>query len=408
MSRLLDDLSSLAGRRNKAIPHYNLGLTSLGNKNYPSAINYFIRALKEDDTGEMHPIIRPNLGQAYLMNKEYEKAIDQLVKASLLKNTNNGSAFIHANLAYAYSELNNYGLAIIEYKKSLKFRPDDPKVHYVLGLLYDSKFQSDLALIELEKALQIEPQNQLYVDAYNKVQETPMLSFKIGRLTSALLTLGIIVVPSYSEKNKQFYPMIVYIYPESPLKRLAKEGDYITYVDGFEDGKGLVELLDVPSGAKLGLAINSARTVITAIPKIARKLTNQEKIQLYNTWFHTFDERVLKILEMIDGQEKDDIGAKWGYEFESLMRSWSAYKDDPLFEFAFSLLMEFFHAYTYSGSLDVNYEINLAKLNFKSINISLINFFKEINFNETAKYLENKILNPESKKNKLSITRKIT
>ena len=52
MSRLLDDLSSLAGRRNKAIPHYNLGLTSLGNKNYPSAINYFIRALKEDDTGE--------------------------------------------------------------------------------------------------------------------------------------------------------------------------------------------------------------------------------------------------------------------------------------------------------------------------------------------------------------------
>jgi tetratricopeptide (TPR) repeat protein len=405
MSRLLNDLFNLSGKNNKAISYYNLALTSISQKNYTSAINSFLKALKEDKSPQFQSMVRPNLGQAYVMDNQFEKGIAELMKSSELQSTNEGHSFIHANLGYAYCQLKNYGLAIMEYRTAIKYKPNDAKIHYALATLYQTKFQSNLAYSELEKALKLEPENEVFKKAHTTLDRTPALSLKVGMSATPLSTLGIIVTPSYSEKDKYYYPLIIYIYDESPLKKLAREGDFISNIDNAEEGKSLLEQLDVPPNTKVGLTINKAKVIVNSIEKITRKLDEAEKVKLYHNWFNTFDRRIVCIWQMQSQEEKDDTGSKWGYEYESLIRSWSRYQNDPGFNEAFTLLMEFFQAYIYGENQDeVHYEINLAKLNFELVNTTIVNFFRGIGFNETAKYLENKIVTNKTK-DKFSTTK---
>lgn len=394
MSRLLNDLYNLANKNNKAISHYNLALTSMQQKNFVNAITSFQKALKDDDKSQMHSMIKPNLGLAYIMNGEFEKGIDELLNSLSLNNTNEGLAFIHANMGYAYSQLKNYGLAILEYRKALKYNPNNAQNHYALGMLYETKFQTELAAFEMDKAISLDPQNEFYKEAKSSLSNMAALSLKVGRTAQPLLTLGLIVTPSYSLVEKEYFPLIIYIYPESPLKKLVKEGDYIKYVERNQDQQemSLMEILDAEPGSKISMVVNNSKIVVNAIPKITNKLTEDEKIKLYREWFHSFDSRIVSITELKNLKDKEDAGTKWGYEFESLIRSWSAYMKDPLFESAFALLMEFFQAYTYNDNPnEVHYEINLAKLNFSVVTTTLVNFFREIGFSESAKYFESKI-----------------
>jgi tetratricopeptide (TPR) repeat protein len=406
MSRLLNDLFNLSGKSNKAISYYNLALTSITQKNYQSAISSFLKALKENKAPQFQAMVRPNLGQAYVMDGQFEKGIEELMKSSDLQSTNEGHSFIHANLGYAYCQLKNYGLAIMEYRKALRYSQNDPKVHYALATLYQTKFQSNLAYAELEKALKLDPNNETYKTAINTLDRTPALSLKVGMSATPLSSLGIIITPSYVEKDKVYYPLIIYIYPESPLKGLAREGDYITNIDNPVEGKSLLEQLDVPPYNKLGITINKSKVFINSIEKITRKLNESEKIKLYHNWFNSFDSRIVAIWQMQSAEEKEETGAKWGYEFESLIRSWSRYQNDPGFNEAFTLLMEFFHAFIFGEKEDeVHYEINLSKLNFECVNPTIVNFFRGVGFIETAKHLENKIMVTKTR-DKFSSTKK--
>lgn len=392
MSRLLNDLYNLAGKNNKAISHYNLALTSMQQKNYSNAILSFHKSLKDDESPQMQSMIRPNLGLAYVMNGNFEKGVEELINALVLNNSNEGIAFIHANLGYAYSQLKNYGLAIMEYRKAIKFNPNNAQIHYALGMLYESKFQSDLANSELEKAVSLDPENELYDQALEGLSNLAALSLKVGRTAQPILNLGLIITPSYSVSAKDYLPLIIYIYNESPLKKLVKEGSIINYVEKIQgDERTVMQLLDVPAGTKINMVIDNSKISINSIAKITQKLNEEEKIKLYRSWFYTFDCRIIQIFEMNNPKDKEEAGSKWGYEFESLIRSWSSYMKDPLFESAFALLMEFFQAYTYNNSQEVHYEINLAKLNFTVITSLLVNFFREIGFNDSANYFDAKI-----------------
>ncbi len=392
MSRLLDDLNNLASKNNKAMSHYNLALSSMKQKKYTNAISSFLQAIKDDNMSQMKSMIKPNLGLAYIMNGDYEKGVQELVSSLDLNNSSEGLAFIHANLGYAYSQIKNYGLAIMEYRRAIKYNPRNAQIHYALGMLYESKFQSDLANSELEKAVSLDPENELYDEALENLSNLAALSLKIGRTAQPILNFGLIITPSYSISIKDYLPLIIYVYNESPLKKVVKEGDFINSIDKtYDDTRTIMELLDVPTGTKLNMVINQYKVAVTSIPKITKKLNEEEKIKLYRSWFNTFDNRIIQIFEMTDLQHKEEAGTKWGYEFESLIRSWSTYMNDPLFESAFALLMEFFQAYTYKDSTEVHYEINLAKLNFTVITSSLVGFFKEIGFYESAKYFESKI-----------------
>lgn len=391
MSRLLNDLFNLSNKNSKVTSFYNLALNSMNQKNYENAIRSFNKALQEDSSVKFQTLIRPNLAQCYILNNQFEDAIKELNIAVEITGDTEAKAYIYANLGFAYSQLKNYGFAIMEYKKAIKVSPNTAQYHYALSMLYETKFQSEMALIEIEKAIKLAPTNQEYQLAKDNLSNIPALSLKIGRTAQPLQSLGLIITPSYRNTEKNFYPLILYIYPESPLKRLAKEGDFIFDADCKEEGKTIIEALNLPADQKVGLLINNSKIIVNTIAPINKKLNEQEKIKLYRDWFNTFDRKIIEIWEIQDPKEKEETGSKVGYEFESLIRSWSAYKD-PLFESAFTLLMEFFQAYTYPEKKDeVHYEINLAKLNFKVINKNIIDFFKEIGFVSTAKYLEIKI-----------------
>lgn len=108
--------------------------------------------------------------------------------------------------------------------------------------------------------MDLDPENEVYFTAYESLSNMAALSLKVGRTAQPLLNLGLIVTPSYLlELEKDYFPLIIYIYPESPLKKLAKEGDYIKFVDKTEEtkNKSIMELLDVPDGVKLNMVINT-------------------------------------------------------------------------------------------------------------------------------------------------------
>jgi hypothetical protein len=412
---ILKDLYNLAGKNNKAISFYNLAVTSMKQSHYENAINSFLQALKEDNSVQMQSTVRPNLAQAYILNDRILEGIEELTKAKSLSQSNDYLAYIHANLGFAYTKSKNYGFAIKEYKTSLKYKKD-PATHYSLAMLYESKYQGNLAQSEIEKALKLAPENDLYEEAYKNLDSTPAVSLKVGRTAQPLNTLGLIVTPAYRPKEKDFYPLVIYLYSESPFLKTVKTGDYITACESQDSvGKTLIEALNVSSGNRAVLTLNgSSRVIANAINPITRKLNETEKIKLYRDWFKSFDSRIVLIQSITNEEEKNDIGTKWGYEFESLIRSWSAYiKQDPSFEQSFFLLMEFFQAYTYSNTEDneVHYEINLSKLDFTFANSIMINFFKDIGFNETANYLESKtkqsldkeVLDPKNKLAKKAI-----
>ncbi|MFN8672333.1 MAG: hypothetical protein U0457_09700 [Candidatus Sericytochromatia bacterium] len=391
MSRLLNDLYNLNNKNSKAVSFYNLALTSMEQKNYENAIISFNKSLAEDNSESIKVLIKPNLAQSYIMVNKFEEAVKELTEALEITKDEQGKAYIHANLGFVYSQLKNYGFSMMEYKKALKITPNNAQYHYALAMLYEAKFQSNLAEAEIDKAIKLAPNNEEYIQAKANLSNIPALSLKIGRTAVPIQSLGIIIAPSYMATEKTFFPMILYIYPESPIKKLAKEGDYIFDADCIKDGIGLIDSLNLAPNTKITLLINNTRVVVNTINPVSKKLNDQEKIKLYRSWFYGFDKKIPEIWEIKDEKEKNDVGTKWGYEFESLIRSWSAYKD-PLFESAFILLMEFFQAYVYPDKPDeVHYEINLAKLNFKIINNQIIDFFEDIGFLSTAKYLELKI-----------------
>lgn len=61
-------------------------------KSFANAITYFLKSLKDDESGQMQSMIKPNLGLAYVMNGNYEKGIDELVASLGLNNSNEGIA----------------------------------------------------------------------------------------------------------------------------------------------------------------------------------------------------------------------------------------------------------------------------------------------------------------------------
>lgn len=387
MSRLLNDISNLSNNNKKAYSHYNLGITFIRQKNYNNAIKSFLEALKEDNSEKFQSVVRPNLAQAYIFNNQLEEAFSEIILSLNLRNTNDGLYYIHSNIAFIYSQVKNYGLAIKEYNKALEYRPKEAKTHYSISMIYESLFQIDFAIKEIEKSLEIEQNNTNYINTYNRLINSERINFSAKRLTIPLNTLGLIIVPSFHLKENKILPLIVYIYPESPLFNLTKSGDYINNIKGFDFNN--LNAFNIQENENIEITINSNTFNIISIEKIQRKLEEEEKIKLYLNWFKTFDYRLVEILDKKDNTH----GKEWGYEFESLIRSWSIYENDKYFKYAFYLMLESLYTYKYADSENINYEIDLSRLNFNILNNYLLEFFDEINFFETKKYLENKIRN---------------
>jgi tetratricopeptide (TPR) repeat protein len=388
MIRLINDISNLSNNNKKAYSHYNLGLTFIKQKKYDSAIKSLSEALKQDNSEKFQSIVRPTLAQAYILNNQLENAFNELIISLSFRNSNDGLYYIYSNIANIYSKVKNYGFAINEYNKALEYRPKEQQIHYSISLIYESLFQIDFAVKEIEKAIEIEKNNSVYLSTYKRLMNSEKIVFNAKRLTILLNTLGLIIVPSFNLKKNKILPMIIYIYPESPLLNLAKVGDYITSIEGFDINN--LNSINIEENEDIQITIDNTNFSIKSIEKIKRKLDQNEKMELYYNWFKTFDYRFVEIFD----KDNDNLGKQWGYEFESLVKSWLVYENDKYSKYAFYLMLEALYIYKYSNSnTNINYEINLSKIKFNMLNDYLLEFFNNINFFETKKYLENKIRN---------------
>ncbi len=68
------------------------------------------------------------------------------------------TADMHYNLGVFYMKQKNYSMAVSELKRALDFNPDNPKVHYNLGVLYADEYENHPeAIWHLKRFLEIDP-----------------------------------------------------------------------------------------------------------------------------------------------------------------------------------------------------------------------------------------------------------
>lgn len=125
---------------------YNIGAIYVNNQNYNEAKNYFERALKLNPNNvnakeallDMKEVISQTSVQdavALIEHQQYDDALKLLNKA-LAEDPNNPDAYYYR--ATVYDAKTNYLLAINDYKKSLKFNPNQPVTNYLIAIDYEN------------------------------------------------------------------------------------------------------------------------------------------------------------------------------------------------------------------------------------------------------------------------------
>ena len=115
----------------------------------------------------------PNFGLSYfnygLLLHEMgntKKAIVQLEKGAELMPENDRIIY---NLALLYFNTKNTSKAIISLKKQLVRSSNNTDLIYLLGYIYHQNKQPNLAKKQAEKLVQLEPNNQQYLQFYNTI-----------------------------------------------------------------------------------------------------------------------------------------------------------------------------------------------------------------------------------------------
>lgn len=114
-----------------------------------SAMNLFESVLKKDSLNES--ALR-SVAQVYLGRNQIKEAIDSYEK---LRNSSESGEIYERTLAelYYYNHQNEKSEELLN--EMLKQSPEDFELHYYLGLIFNAEGKSDLASIELEKAVAI-------------------------------------------------------------------------------------------------------------------------------------------------------------------------------------------------------------------------------------------------------------
>ncbi|KTD07707.1 tetratricopeptide repeat protein [Legionella jamestowniensis] len=108
----------------------------------------------------------PNEGLQAEMKGDWEKAIS-IYTQLLLNNPNNLDLWLR--VAQIEHHIKNYPLAINAYKHAIRIKPDDSKLHKALSEVYAEANQPEEALIEVDKAVRLSPNNVDYLLAKVKI-----------------------------------------------------------------------------------------------------------------------------------------------------------------------------------------------------------------------------------------------
>lgn len=147
---------SIFGQSKNAEKYFAKGYSLIDQKNYPAAIDSFLKAIEADSTGAcgtgMKGKAHGELGYAYLKNNDTTNAEKYFDKSILLDSAN---PFPIQNRAVIFTMQNKYAEAFVLLNKLIKLRPNFIEAYIQRGFLYNADNKKDLAVVDFKKALQL-------------------------------------------------------------------------------------------------------------------------------------------------------------------------------------------------------------------------------------------------------------
>jgi len=179
----------------KARPHNNLGIEYATRGLLHEAIEEYKTAIAlKPDSVDSHS----NLGVVYAQQGHFDEAIEEYQIALKLSPDYYEA---HNNLGVAYREKGLFGDAIKEFETVLKFMPEYPRPYYNLGVTYEKQGDIPKAIRSYQMALKLKPDFvralyklkatmpymiSLWENAARKDPENPYLHYNIGLMYSTL------------------------------------------------------------------------------------------------------------------------------------------------------------------------------------------------------------------------------
>ena len=149
------------------------------------------------------------------------------------------------SIGSAYLGTGQYTAALREFLQAEKLTPDDPRVHYLLGISYHGKGLSDQAIAQFQKAIALKPNNSevynylgaIYLDQGRWDDAIASFNMALANIlydtpTASLYNLG----RAYYEKRDydralKYYGAALEKDPDSVLKPLIEKNMGITWLD---------------------------------------------------------------------------------------------------------------------------------------------------------------------------------
>lgn len=409
-AHLKKNIAQLVEQTQDVSSAFNVALSALKNNNPEAAIQKFEQVLKLDDSGEMLQQVMPNLGQALLQTGQTDEAIVAFRNALKMNQPDEIKAFIYANLGYIYTQCQLQGFAIKEYRQATQENRRDTTSWLTLGMLYENSYRFREAQKSYKKVISLDEDNAQAIESLERLDKALPVKPREDsvRLIKMIPTLGIIVAMSYDQAYEGYFPMVIYVYPESPLKADLSPGMKIlnVFVSGSEtiaddDERDVLELLDTPARTEISVLVGETEIHGRGVDPIQRKMEHIERLQVYKNWLQTFDSR----LTWLWGQPesiREALGPIWGVEMESLLKELKPLEKTHVYDFTYAMVIEHLQAFSITEkdpeseenvTVEMQYQINLGRffgqksMDQVTVLPDLIQQFQELQFNYLANYL---------------------
>lgn len=409
-AHLKKNIAQLVEQTQDVSSAFNVALSALKNNNPEAAIQKFEQVLELDDSQDILQQVMPNLGQALLQTGQINEAITAFRSALKMNQPDEIKAFIYANLGYIYTQCQLQGFAIKEYRQATQENRRDTTSWLTLGMLYENTYRYREADKAYKKSLSLDEHQTAAQEGLERLEKAVSVKPRETsvRLIKMLPTLGLIVAMSYDQAYEGYFPMVIYVYPESPLHSTLSPGMKIlnVMVSASEpveedDERDLLELLETPPQTEVSMLVGDEEIQVRGVAPIQRKMEHIERLQVYKNWLQTFDSR----LTWLWGQNealREELGPIWGLEMESLLKELKPLEKTHVYDFTYAMVIEHLQVFSITEqdpeteethTVEMQYQVNLGRffgqktMDQVTVLPDLIQQFQELQFNYLANYL---------------------
>lgn len=409
-AHLKKNIAQLVEQTQDVSSAFNVALSALKNNNPEAAIQKFEQVLALDDSQEIVQQVMPNLGQALLQTGQVNEAITAFRNALKMNQPDEIKAFIYANLGFVYTQCQLQGFAIKEYRQAVQENRRDSTSWLTLGMLYENSYRYREAQRAYKKVLSLDEENEAAQAGVDRLAEVVAVTAREEsvRLVKMLPTLGLIVAMSYDQAYEGYFPMVIYVYPESPFKQQLSPGMKILNVFMTEsepveedDERDLLELLETSPQTEVSILVGEEEIQARGVEPIQRKMEHIERLQVYKNWLQTFDSRLTWLWSQSEPL-REELGPIWGLEMESLLKELKPLEKTHVYDFTYAMVIEHLQAFSITEqdpeteetvTVGMQYQINLGRFfgqkSMEQVTVlpDLIQQFQELQFNYLANYL---------------------